>query len=422
MTAAPEDQTSPSNESAPPPAALPPEPDSQTPPPPASSLFKRTPLLIGGALVAALVIAGVLLARRQLDKAPAAEAPAAPVEEISLTPTGAREDEDAGTPLAGETPAPSKIFNSLSETAKAGAEALERTGATTADGAINDLPLPPPPADGGANLSLQDAAKEAAKLFEPQKDSPAEIDLSSPDAGAALERLQSAPEDAPLRSDAAAESAAGAAEIGRLSGALDAERQHAEEQAAEIGRLSAELAALKAKGSPAERQSQAALILLDIADKARAGAPFAAELEKYESLVGKPAPAALRRGAASGLPAFSVLREKFPQARDDALAAARRETATGIASKLSANFASLVRLRRSEATQGAGPSAIFSRAEDYLAAGDLAAALEELDALTGAGEIAASGWTAKAKSLVDAEAALGDMRRALAADIEAGRS
>lgn len=421
MTAAPEDQISPSNESAPPPAALPPEPDSQTPPPPASSLFKRTPLLIGGALVAALVIAGVFLARRQLDKAPAAEAPAAPVEEISLTPTGAREDEDAGTPLAGETPAPSKIFNSLSETAKAGAEALERTGATTADGAISDLP-PPPPADGGANRSLQDAAKEAAKLFKPQKDSPAEIDLSSPDAGEALERLESAPEDAPPRSDAAAESAAGAAEIGRLSGALDAERQHTEEQAAEIGRLSAELAALKAKGSPAERQSQAALLLLDIADKARAGAPFAAELEKYESLVGKPAPAALRRGAASGLPAFSVLRDEFSQARDDALAAARRETATGIASKLSANFASLVRLRRSEATQGAGPSAIFSRAEDYLAAGDLAAALEELDALTGAGEIAASGWTAKAKSLVDAEAALGDMRRALAADIEAGRS
>lgn len=413
MTAAPEDQISPSNESAPPPAALPPEPDSQTPPPPASSLFKRTPLLIGGALVAALVIAGVFLARRQLDKAPAAEALAAPVEEISLTPTGAREDEDAGTPLAGETPAPSKIFNSLSETAKAGAEALERTGATTADGAISDLP-PPPPADGGANRSLQDAAKEAAKLFKPQKDSPAEIDLSSPDAGEALERLESAPEDAPLRSDAA--------EIGRLSGALDAERQHTEEQAAEIGRLSAELAALKAKGSPAERQSQAALLLLDIADKARAGAPFAAELEKYESLVGKPAPAALRRGAASGLPAFSVLRDEFSQARDDALAAARRETATGIASKLSANFASLVRLRRSEATQGAGPSAIFSRAEDYLAAGDLAAALEELDALTGAGEIAASGWTAKAKSLVDAEAALGDMRRALAADIEAGRS
>lgn len=416
MTADPEDQPSTANDGAPLPAALPPEPDPQTPPPASTNLLKRKPLLIGGALVAALVIVGVLLARRQLDKAPVAQTPAAPVEEIELTQPGAFAGEDQGTPLAGEAPAPTKIFNSLSETAKAGADALERTGATTADGPISALP--PPPADGAANRSLQDAAKDAARLF---KTPPAEIDLSSPDAGAALERLESAPEDAPLRSDAVAESAAGAAEIGRLSGALDAERQHTEEQAAEIGRLSAELAALKSKGSPAERKSQAALLLLDIADKARTGAPFAAELEKYESLVGEPAPDALRRGASSGLPAFSVLRDEFPQARDDALAAARRESATGIASKLSANFSSLVRLRRSAPVEGDGPSAIFSRAENFLAAGDLAAALEELGALTGAGESAASGWTAKAERLVEAEAALTGMRRALAADIEAGR-
>jgi len=401
MTADPEDQPSTANDGAPLPAALPPEPDPQTPPSGSPIFFKRTGLLIGGALVAALVIAGVLLARRQLDKAPVAETPAAPVEEIELTQPGAFAGEDQGTPLAGEAPAPTKIFNSLSETAKAGAEALERTGATTADGPISALP--PPPADGAANRSLQDAAKDAARLF---KTPPAEIDLSSPDAGAALERL---------------ESAAGAAEIGRLSGALDAERQHTEEHAAEIGRLSAELAALKSKGSPAERKSQAALLLLDIADKAKTGAPFAAELEKYESLVGEPAPDALRRGASSGLPAFSVLRDEFPQARDDALAAARRESATGIASKLSANLSSLVRLRRSAPVEGDGPSAIFSRAENFLAAGDLAAALEELGALTGAGESAASGWTAKAERLVEAEAALTGMRRALAADIEAGR-
>lgn len=410
MTADPEDQPSTANDGAPLPAPLPPEPDPQTPPSGSPIFFKRTGLLIGGALVAALVIAGVLLARRQLDKAPVAETPAAPVEEIELTQPGAFAGEDQGTPLAGEAPAPTKIFNSLSETAKAGADALERTGATTADGALSALP--PPPADGAANRSLQDAAKDAARLF---KTPPAEIDLSSPDAGAALERLESAPDEAPLRSDASA------AEIGRLSGALDAERQHTAEKTAEIGRLSAELAALKSKGSPAERKSQAALLLLDIADKARTGTPFAAELEKYESLVGEPAPDALRRGALSGLPAFSVLRDEFPQARDDALAAARRESATGIASKLSANLSSLVRLRRSAPVEGDGPSAIFSRAENFLAAGDLAAALEELGALTGAGESAASGWTAKAERLVEAEAALTGMRRALAADIEAGR-
>jgi len=419
MTAEPDDQPATSDDGVLLPATGQARPDPQEAAPSSVSpkLRMGTPLLIGGALVAALAIAGVVLARRQIDRTPVAGTTTAPVEEIELTPQGAFTGDDQGTPLAGDSPSATKIFNSLSGAAKTGAEALERSGAAPADGAIGSLP--PPPADGAANRSLQDAAKDAAKLFKP---SPAEIDLSSPDAGAALERLESAPDEAPLRSEASAGSAAGAEEIGRLAGALDAERQHTEEQAAEIGRLSAELAALKSKGSPAARKSQAALLLLDIADKARAGAPFAAELEKYESLVGAPAPDALSRGAPSGLPAFSILRDEFPQARDDALAAARRETATGIASKLAANFSSLVRLRRSAPAEGDSPSAILSRAESDLAAGDLAAALRELDALTSAGKAAAGGWIAKAESLAAAEAALADMRRALAADIEAGRS
>lgn len=382
-------------------------------------LSGRGQLAAAALFLLAIVAAGVVLARRQLDgRADAPEPPASvDLDEPSPPPAAA---ENAGSPLAGETPA-RKIFNSTGEGLKAGAETIERLAPRSAEGAISELP--PPPAESSVNQSLQNAAKDAGKMFEREGAAPAEIDLSSPDAAAALEKLETEPEAGASKNKTAdADVASLSIEVSRLSRELANERQYAESQTAEVARLSAELDAIQAKGAPVSRMVRAALLLLAISEKAASGAPFKSELDAIEDLAGLAPDPALLEFAEFGLPTLATLNETFPAMRDEALAASRRAGATGLASRFAANMASLVRLRRAAPAEGPNPAAILARAEERISAGDIAGALQHLDALTGDAAVAAADWRRKAKAVVAVQSALADMRTRLAAELEGGRS
>lgn len=390
---------------------------------------RAAPLLFGAFLLFALAAAGVFFARRQLDRETIAapqEAPSesAPEEAVIELP------EPAGTPLAGEGPPQAKIFNSANEGLKAGADAIARA-APSVKGSISELP--PAPDAGEGNEALQDAAKDAAKLFAPKPEkAPAgkgtEIDLSTEDPEAAVESLeraakaQASPDFSPP--GAAAHAAAGIGEalsldVARLAGSLETERQHTERQAAEIARLNAELAALKMQGSPAAQMAKAALLFNVLAEKAKTGEPYRRELQEYESGAGATLPPAIGAGADKGLATLAALKGEFPEIRDAALAAARREASKGPVSRLGANFASLVRLRPAAPIDGRGPAAVLSRAEGDLAADDLDGALAELEGLAGAARGETAAWAAKASARAAADAALSETGRALLAALTA---
>ncbi len=144
---------------------------------------KATAISVGALLLIALVSIGVVLARKQLRKdAPAATAAEEPAPAVTL-------DLPVATPPhAGESVPADKIFNQATGSMKDGLDAFKRSEQSV-DGTISELPPAP---DGAANHTLQDAAKDAAKLLAPDRTN--KIDLSAPEPEAALESLERAAE------------------------------------------------------------------------------------------------------------------------------------------------------------------------------------------------------------------------------------
>lgn len=383
----------------------------------ADRLKGRAPLILGGAL-AALFVALALFALSRREEKP--EIPVA-AEGAAKTPVPVEiAVPEKATPLAGEKPDPAKIFNPSGADVKEGLAAVDHA---TPDDVISELP--PAPESFGANDDLQNAAKDAAKQLAPAGDgaeAPDEIDLSSPDAGAALEKLQQGSIDAvaptvPGTADAPAAASTAAPdalslEVARLTGSLEVERQHTQRQEAEIARLSSELERMKAQGSPLAQSAEQALIVTALGDKARKGVPFKEELSAWERVSGQSADPALAAAAPAGLPTLSALKAGFPAMRDDALAAARRDRAKGPVSRLAANMASMVNLRPSREVAGADPAAILSRAEARLAEDNLAGAHSELAALTGAAREKAAEWMRAAERKLAADEAIEQMSAA----------
>ena len=389
---------------------------------------RAAPILLGALLLAALAAAGVYFAKRQLARTsePAEAASATPAASPAASAAPVEIQESEGLTLAGEGPAPGKIFNNAVEGVKTGAAALEAAPAPS-DGAITALP--PAPAATGTNDALRNAAKDAAKLFAPNPQQGPEIDLSTDDPQAALETLerQAAAQPAPSFSPPAlAHAGVGIGDalnidVGGLMGGVNAERQTTDQQAAEIARLNSELAALKSQGSPLALKAKAALLFRALDEKARSGAPYRREMEDYARAAGaEPAPA-IAAGADSGLASLALLKSEFPSVRDAALAASRRAAAKGPISALGANLAALVRLRRADEIEGAGAAAIFSRAEAKLETDDLDGALAELGGLVGAARREAEPWMEKAAARARADAALDDANRALIGALDAGK-
>ena len=120
------------------------------------------------------------------------------------------------------------------------------------------------------------------------------------------------------------------------------------------------------------------------------------------------APPALARFAATPPPTEATLRLAFPQAAREALAAAKPQSeGKPLLARLWAETQDLVTVRQGDRVLVGDPAAgVLERARAALDAGDLAAAVAAVGALTGAPAQAMAGWLADARALMEARAAL----------------
>lgn len=106
---------------------------------------------------------------------------------------------------------------------------------------------------------------------------------------------------------------------------------------------------------------------------------------------------------AQGVPTLAALRDSFPEAARSALAVSVPEAAADdLWSRIAAFFRSQSGARSLAPRAGEDPDAVLSRAEADLRAGDLAKAIDELQALPEPGRAAMAEWVAKAGRRLEA--------------------
>jgi len=142
------------------------------------------------------------------------------------------------------------------------------------------------------------------------------------------------------------------------------------------------------------------------------GAPYAAPLDALAALAKddaelQSAVAALRPGAASGVPTAPMLQARFEPVASAMARAAIAPPGSDWPDRLLARLAALVNFRRVGANaEGSSPDAVAARAEAKVKTGDLAGAVAELDMLTGAPADAARPWLGEAKARLAADKAV----------------
>jgi hypothetical protein len=102
-----------------------------------------------------------------------------------------------------------------------------------------------------------------------------------------------------------------------------------------------------------------------------------------------PVLAVLRAAATDGMPTLARLQREFPAAVRDAIRAERLVPAATWWQSAANRLAASVTVRRIGEVGGEATDAVLARAEKRLGAGDVAAALAELDSLSGAPAVAA---------------------------------
>lgn len=180
-------------------------------------------------------------------------------------------------------------------------------------------------------------------------------------------------------------------------------------------RLSAELATLSEalpKG-PSEEAGDAAmfLALLQLRQALSGSGSFESELALVEGLAAEDADLTaaltpLSEHAAIGISALPGLQASFGEMASKVVAAARGGEEGDWVGKTLQKVSEIVTVRPVGLVEGDDPGAVLARAEVKLEAGDLAAAVAELDALTGAAAEGAAGWRQEAAARLEAEKAL----------------
>jgi hypothetical protein len=122
------------------------------------------------------------------------------------------------------------------------------------------------------------------------------------------------------------------------------------------------------------------------------------------------APPALARFASTAPPTDAGLRQAFPAAARNALAAARPPTdGKPLLDRIWAEAQDLVTIRQGDRVLVGDPTAgVLARARTALDAGDLAGAVAAIGSLNGAPAQAMAGWLADARALLDARNALAE--------------
>lgn len=356
------------------------------------------PLAFGGAVAAGLGAVAAIYALPHLPPAwqPTAsqQTPAgvsAPVDEVALI--AAAEDvarrvvaeEIAALPTTDAMQPTQEVLDGIEQQAMR-IDALEEQLAA----------LPDPqdaPAETGAAAApeVPDLSPQLAELQQRLDDQQAELQQRLDAQQAELDELAARPAFDPDAAQALQQQISdAAAEAEQRIAAAQAEAEALQEAAAASTRRAEAVAAIAAL--------QSALDLGVTPDQAR----------EALSAAGLDAPEAL----AVQVPSLSALQTEFPEAARAALRAGLRAESAGGQGNLVTNFLRAQTGARSVAPrEGADPDAVLSRADAQVAAGQIAAALDELAALPEAARTAPAmaDWLAGAEAYASAQAALSDL-------------
>jgi hypothetical protein len=191
---------------------------------------------------------------------------------------------------------------------------------------------------------------------------------------------------------------------------------------AEIRALESKLAALAQVAANAGRSAALAVAVARLREAARRSEPYAGALDEVRSLAGPLgdadlalALAAIAGRAAGGVPNLAALRDRFAGLAAPLLHAEGLDADAGWLAKTVNRLTSVVTVRRIGEVAGPTAEARIARAETRLAAGDLAAAIEDLAPLETAPGGLLTAWLADARARLALDAALDDVsQRALA--------
>ena len=184
------------------------------------------------------------------------------------------------------------------------------------------------------------------------------------------------------------------------------------QQRAEVEQMVAEAQAMDAAAAEAARIAAAQTTVARLRSALDAGTAIGALLIELKDL-GVDAPEALA-AARDGVETHGALSESFAPAARQALAAAREDTkGTG---GLLAYMERHLGARSVAPREGDDPDAVLSRAEAAAAAGDLDAALAEIEALPAPARDALAGWENAARTRAAALAAADELAKSLIAN------
>ncbi|MEC8194875.1 MAG: mitofilin family membrane protein [Pseudomonadota bacterium] len=176
----------------------------------------------------------------------------------------------------------------------------------------------------------------------------------------------------------------------------------------------AEAAELKDKADLSAKAALARSSVTRIVAALESGAPYRAAVVDLRSSTGEGVAAVLEDHADSGVITLSALIESYPEAARAALARAREDKVdVGTGNKLGNFLKTQFGARSVEARDGTDTDAILSRAEAALKAGDLAAALSELDTLAEGPKTVVADWVAQAQTRAAATQAAEDLAQTL---------
>ncbi|RKQ68329.1 uroporphyrinogen-III synthase [Oceanibaculum indicum] len=194
----------------------------------------------------------------------------------------------------------------------------------------------------------------------------------------------------------------------------------------EVSRLREDLGALKQSLSEIEvgagQREALVLAAAQLAGPLQQGLPYEIELAALQRtadadpLVAEIA-AQLKPRAGGGVPTLATLRQRFPDVAGAAVRAARVGESDSVVGQTLNRIAGLVSLRRIGSVEGETPEARIARAEAAVSAGDLAAAVAELDGLPADAAAVVADWRADAEARLAADRALTRLRDHLLAGL-----
>jgi hypothetical protein len=182
---------------------------------------------------------------------------------------------------------------------------------------------------------------------------------------------------------------------------------------AEVRRLQEELPSVAAEARSAATAARASYAVVAASEAARSSGPFE---QAYAALVAllpnDPNVAALAPLARTGAPTRTELRDSFARLDNEIIRAAHQAQAgAGFWGRIQATLAQWIVIRR--AGRGDTPEGIVERAEQYLAADRLEAAIEELNKLPPAPKRAAQPWINDASRRLEIDRRIAAIRQEL---------